>query len=179
LRDLGGTSIISNGLRPRGTKHNEYPLFAPLGAGMALRRAAWTAWIELCLTRQTSPNDRHGSELTSSGDNDIILALMRTGWEVGYFPELSLTHLIPPTRLEADYLARLNRGIQKSWQQVLAMHDASPWPPLSRLGAALRKIKAWFSCKPWLSPAARVRWQGTCGHFDGRTFAKRFAAPSR
>jgi glycosyltransferase involved in cell wall biosynthesis len=168
LRDLGDTPLISEGLRPRGTKHNEYPLFAPMGAGMVLRREAWTAWADLCRTRQTSPTDRCGNELTSSGDNDIVLALMRAGWEVGYFPDLSLTHLIPSARLEPNYLARLNYGIQKSWQQVLALHEASPWSRLTRIGVALRKIKAWAVCKPWTSSAARVRWQGVCGHFDGR-----------
>jgi hypothetical protein len=93
---------------------------------------------------------------------------MRAGWEVGYFPELSLTHLIPAGRLEPTYLSRLNRGIQKSWMQVLTRHEANPWPPLTPVGAALRKLKVWFSSRAWSSPAARIRWQGACGHFDGR-----------
>jgi GT2 family glycosyltransferase len=168
LRDLGETPLLSNGLRPNGTQHNEYPLFAPMGAGMALRREAWTAWINLCRTRLKSPSDRRGSELASSGDNDIVLSLMRAGWETGYFPELSLTHLIPAARLNPNYLARLNYGIQNSWQQVLALHEANPWPTLTRLGATLRKAKAWIVCKPWSSPAARIRWHGACGHFEGR-----------
>ncbi|MCX6954210.1 MAG: glycosyltransferase [Verrucomicrobia bacterium] len=168
LRDLGDQPLLSHGLRPAGAPRNEYPMFAPLGAGMALRRAAWTAWFDSRRTGGSTLSDRRGTELTSSGDNDIVLALMRTGWEVGYFPALSLTHLIPASRLDADYLARLNRGIQKSWQQVLALHDASPWPPLSPTGAALRRARAWFTHRAWSSPVARIRWQGACGHFDGR-----------
>jgi hypothetical protein len=93
---------------------------------------------------------------------------MEAGWEVAYFPQLTLTHLIPRGRLEPDYLGRLNRGIQQSWMQVLALHHASPWPRLSRTGAQLRKAKAWVAHRAWSSPVARIRWAGACGHFDGR-----------
>ena len=168
LRDLGNAPLRSHGLRPTGASRNEYPVFAPIGAGMALRRAAWTVWLD---ARQAAPNpisDRRGTELTSGGDNDIVLHAMRAGWEVGYFPSLALAHLIPAGRLEPGYLARLNRGIQRSWMQVLTLHDANPWPLLSPAGAAARKAKAWFAYQPWRSPAAHIRWQGACGHFDGR-----------
>jgi hypothetical protein len=93
---------------------------------------------------------------------------MQAGWEVGYFPSLGLTHLISAGRLDAEYLARLNFGIQKSWMQVLALHQASPWDPLTTVGAHLRVARAWFSHRAWSSPAARIRWQGARGHFLGR-----------
>lgn len=168
LRDLGPGELISAGLRPAGSARNEYPAFAPIGAGLALRRAAWQAWLDGTAAPGAMVSDRRGTELSSGGDNDIVLSAMRAGWEVGYFPKLSLIHLIPPSRLDADYLARLNRGIQHSWMQVLARHEASPWPPLSRPGAALRKARAWLTHRAWSSTAARIRWQGACGHFDGR-----------
>jgi glycosyltransferase involved in cell wall biosynthesis len=168
LRDLGSSEIVSCGLRPAGALHNEYPAYAPVGAGMALRRAAWQAWLAARDNDPGALSDRRGDALTSSGDNDIVLCAMRAGWEVGYSPQLTLTHLIPAARLDADYLARLNRGIQKSWIQVLALHDACPWPSLSPAGAALRKGKAWFVYHPWTSPAAGVRYHGICGHFEGR-----------
>ena len=165
LRDPGPAELISNGLRPAGASRNHYPEFAPIGAGMALRRAAWTAWLDAPGSR---PGDRRGTDLSSAGDNDIVLCAMAAGWEVGYFPSLSLTHIIPAARLRPAYLARLNRGIQKSWMQVLARHEANPWPPLSPRGAALRRMKAWFAHRPWSSPQARIRWNGACGHFEGR-----------
>jgi len=168
LRDLGSAELISQGLRPAGRTRNEYPLFAPIGAGMALRREAWSAWLDAAQVTGATVSDRRGRELMSGGDNDLVLCALRAGWEVGYFPELCLTHLIPASRLEAGYLARLNRGIQQSWMQVLARHDANPWPPLSRPDAALRKARAWFTHRAWSSPAARIRWHGACGHFDGR-----------
>jgi glycosyltransferase involved in cell wall biosynthesis len=168
LRDLGEREKISAGLRPPGAAKGQYPDFAPIGAGMALRRAAWTAWLNAHDAGAAAPSDRRGGELSSAGDNDIVLCAMRAGWEVGYFPQLRLTHLIPAGRLDADYLARLNRGIQKSWMQVLTLHDVNPWPPLTSTGAALRKVKAWFLHRAWSTPAAHIHWQGACGHFEGR-----------
>lgn len=143
-----------------------YPICAPIGAGMALRREAAETW------RQASTaslfTDRRGSELTSAGDNDIVLTLFKVGWHAGYFPTLRLTHLIPAGRLAPDYLARLNRGIQCSWMQVLAWHQANPWPPIARWTLPLRQARAWFTYRAWTGPAAHIRWAGACGHFQGR-----------
>ncbi len=166
LRDLGEAPLIATSLRPAGATCNEYPVCAPIGAGMALRRAAWEAWLQAPAAHSLS--DRRGSALSSGGDNEIVCQVLEAGWHVAYFPSLVLTHLIPAARLEADYLARLNRGIQESWIQVLAQHDASPWSPLTPWGATLRQMRAWFTHRAWSSPAARIRWQGACGHFAGR-----------
>jgi glycosyltransferase involved in cell wall biosynthesis len=167
LRDPGTVPLFAETLRPAGSARNVYPPFAPIGAGMGLRRAAWQAWLQAHADGERL-SDRCGGAFTSSGDNDIVFCAMKAGWSAAYFPQLSLTHLIPAARLKAAYLARLNRGIQQSWMQVLRLHDASPWPPLSPTGAVLRKAKAWFTHHAWQSAAARVRWQGACGHFDGR-----------
>jgi glycosyltransferase involved in cell wall biosynthesis len=166
-RDLGDTPLISAGLRHPATGRNDYPMFAPMGAGMALRRAAVQAWLDQ--GGHTALPDRKGTDLSSSGDNDIVLAAMAAGWEAAYFPTLRLTHLIPAFRTTRDYLARLNRGIQRSWMRVLARHDACPWSPLAAWTVPLRCAKAWFTHRAWASPAAYIRWQGACGHFEGRT----------
>lgn len=166
LRDLGPAPRIAETLRPPGSARNEYPAFAPVGAGMALRREAASRWA--ASATQSPISDRRGGELSSAGDNDIVLTIMEQGWQVAYFPDLRLTHLIPAARLDPEYLARLNRGIQKSWMQALARHDANAWPPLTAAGAALRKARAWFAYRAWSSPAAQVRWSGACGHFEGR-----------
>ena len=169
LRDLGPVAEISTGLRIPGSNLNHLPRCAPIGAGMVLRREAATAWAEgvgqgaagLIL-------DRQGGELSSGGDNDIIFAVMAVGWQVGYFPELTLTHLIPSVRLQPGYLARLNRAIQKSWMRVLRRHSANPWPMIPAWTVPPRKLKAWFAFRAWQGPAEFIRWQGACGHFDGR-----------
>lgn len=166
LRDLGLREQISAGLCNPVTGRNEYPVFAPIGAGMSLRRAAAQAWLDR--NNHSALPDRQGASLSSSGDNDIILCAMAAGWETAYFPSLRLTHLIPPGRATRDYLGRLNRGIQQSWMRVLSHHDANPWPPLAAWTVPLRQAKAWFVHRAWASDAAYVRWQGACGHFEGR-----------
>jgi glycosyltransferase involved in cell wall biosynthesis len=165
-RDFGDAAMISNGLRDQNPRRNVYPLCAPIGAGMAIRREAIQLWLKAARSEELT--DRCGDDLSSSGDNDIVFTLMQHGWKVGYFPELRLTHLIPARRLDADYLARLNRGIQKSWMQVLTKHDANPWTPIPSWTVPLRKLKAWFAYRAWSGPAAFIRWQGACGHFEGR-----------
>lgn len=165
-RHLGAETQIATALFDPRTGRNEYPLCAPVGAGMALRRAALDAWLADA-TAAALP-DRQGASLSSSGDNDIVLWVIRSGWHVGYAPSLVLSHLIPAGRLDAGYLARLNHGIARSWVQVLHKHDANPWPPIPAWSVPLRKLKAWFVYRAWSGPVARIRWQGACGHFEGR-----------
>lgn len=150
------------------TDQREYPECAPIGAGLALRRTAAQAWLDDPQVGALS--DRRGGELTSGGDNDIVLTLLRAGWSVGYCPELTLTHLIPAGRMHPRYLGRLNRGIAKSWVQVLHKHHANPWPPVAHWTVPLRQAKAWFTHRAWTGPAAWIRWQGACGHFEGRAY---------
>jgi glycosyltransferase involved in cell wall biosynthesis len=167
LRELGCEPIVSRGLRPSGFRSNEYPVgSAPIGAGMAIRSEAARQWLST--EKGDSISDRRGGELSSGGDNDIVLSIMEHGWEVAYFPELVLTHIIPAGRLDEHYLARLNRGIQRSWMQVLTKHQANPWPSIAPWTVPLRKLKAWVTYRAWSSPAAHIRWQGACGHFEGR-----------
>ena len=160
LRDLGEQPIISAAQTPV----ENYPLCAPIGAGMVLRREAAEVWLD-------APNpgltDRRGGELTSGGDNDIVLTIFSAGWDVAYFPELSLTHLIPTSRLDPTYLARLNRGIQKSWVQVLARHHLCPWTRIPAWTVAPRRLKAWFAYRAWSGNPAHIRWQGACGRLEG------------
>jgi len=169
VRDLGETELVAPSFRPAGAARNQYPLCAPIGAGMVVRREAARAWAEGV---ERDPDrlrlDRAGLDLASGGDNDIVMTVLEHGWSVGYFPSLGLVHIIPSARLDPRYLARLNRAIQRSWVQVLASHDANPWTPIAPWTVAPRKLKAWCAHRAWRGPASRIRWQGACGHFEGR-----------
>jgi len=169
VRDLGDAEQVATAFRPPGAASNQYPACAPIGAGMALRREAALAWVE-GVERDPGRRrlDRSGLDLSSGGDNDLVMSVLELGWSVGYFPSLSLDHVIPPARLDPRYLARLNRAIQRSWIQVLAAHGACPWRPIPGWTVAPRRLKAWFAYRAWAGPAARIRWQGACGHFEGR-----------
>jgi glycosyltransferase involved in cell wall biosynthesis len=167
LRDYGDDPVISS----EGSEGGYPTRAAPIGAGMAMRREAMETWLNS--SPASALADRVGDELSSAGDNDIVLTLLAHGWHVGYFPELKLTHLIPATRLVPKYLERLNRGIQKSWMQVLTKHGANPWQPIAAWTVPLRASKAWFIYRAWSSPAARIRWHGARGHFEGRVADQR------
>jgi glycosyltransferase involved in cell wall biosynthesis len=143
------------------------PPCSPVGAGMALRRAAAAAYVAKAADGPTVP-DRCGRVLSSGGDNDIVLTVLAAGWEVGYDPQLRLTHLIPAGRLTRDYLGRLNRASSRSWVGVLALHGIRPWPRIARWTVPARKLRAWWRCRAWRDPAAYVRWQGACGQFEGQ-----------
>ena len=93
VRDLGPKPLFAGD-----GSVSTYPTCAPIGAGMVVRRRAWQAY-EAALARESAPLlDRTGQALTSGGDNDIVLRILGSGWQVGYFPELSLVHLIPAGR---------------------------------------------------------------------------------
>ena len=169
LRDLGDKEIVARSFYNPEVRRNEYPPCAPIGAGMAMRAEAAQTWLDsLEKSSWRRQLDRTGASLTSGGDNDIVMTLMERGWAVGYYPSLRLNHLIPTSRIQASYLERLNRAMQRSWMQVLTAHNANPWPPIPAWTVPLRSMKAWFTHRAWSSPLARVRWSGARGHFEGR-----------
>lgn len=153
-----------------------WPDFAPVGAGLAIRRSAALAYAAaLSNDRRRRRLDRAGTNLVSGGDNDLLFTALHGGGDLAYFPELSLVHLIPPFRLKAAYLAQLNRSVMRSWVQVLALHGQCPWPAISPWTAPLRSLRAWFRCFPWLSRPARVRFAGRRGQFEGQADRSRFS----
>src|SRR5206468_488463 len=103
LRDLGEeTKVYSHEqVSVEGElQAKQYPSVAPIGAGMAVRREAIQAYVKrVCLNPAGLKLDRTGKNLSSGGDNDMVLTILEAGWEVGYFPQLALTHLIPANRL--------------------------------------------------------------------------------
>jgi glycosyltransferase involved in cell wall biosynthesis len=162
LRDRGAGEEIAALTDPPA-----YPDCAPIGAGMIARRAALAGWVDACAA-DGAPSGRRGRELTSGEDCDIVMFALRAGWQVGYFPELMLTHLIPAARVTRDYLARLSHGISKSWVQVLARHGIFPWRPISRGTVPLRAARAYLRERAWTGPGEYVRWRAACGQFAGQ-----------
>jgi len=146
-----------------------YPLCAPIGAGMALRREAAAAYVRaLALHPGRRRFDRTGARLISGGDNDLVMSVLEAGWAVAYCPALSLLHLIPARRSEPKYLGELNRAIARSWVSVLDLHGIRLWPPIAAATVSLRRARAWLRIGAWRSPAAWVRWQGLSGTFEGQ-----------
>jgi glycosyltransferase involved in cell wall biosynthesis len=166
LRDHGSAAL-------RATWHDgagrNYPPFAPIGAGFAVRRTLaldYAAALDSDAARRAL--DRTGERLVSGGDNDLVMHVLEAGASVGYAPELALTHLIPVQRLQRAYLGALNRAIARSWVSVLALHGIRPWPPVNPSTVRLRQWRSWWRTRAWSGPAAWVRWQGRCGTFEGQ-----------
>jgi glycosyltransferase involved in cell wall biosynthesis len=165
LRDPGDTPAraIWTASNPR-----EYPGCSPIGAGLALRRSGAEAYVAaLARDARRRAFDRTGTQLISGGDNDLVMTVLSTGFAVAYDPALRLKHLIPAARSERAYLGRLNRAIARSWVRVLALHGIRPWRAIHPRTVALRQVRARLRAGFFLSPAAWVRWQGACGHFEG------------
>jgi hypothetical protein len=170
LRDLGDAPIIA-AFVPNAPR--AFPEAAPIGAGMVLRRAAAEAWLAVIDTRPSPvATDRQGSSLASGGDNDIVLTILDAGWEVGYFPSLELTHLIPAGRCTRDYLGRLLRESHRSWIGVLAAHGLCRRRPIPRWLAPAMKLRAWCQTGAWRGPAEYLHWQDRCGEIEGRTLLR-------
>lgn len=164
LRDLGAASK-----RVAGAADAPWPDFAPVGAGLCIRRSAARHYAELVRHDPARRSfDRRAGQLTSGGDNDMVFTALHAGGDVAYLPPLALVHLIPAARLEADYLARLNFAIQRSWVRVLALHGQCPWRPIPRWTVPLRAARARWRCRAWRGPAEFVRYQGLLGRFLGQ-----------
>ena len=164
LRDLGPSPQVA-----RGGASALWPNFAPVGAGLAIRRTHARAYAAALSTNTHRRSlDRSKASLASGGDNDLVFTTLHAGGDVAYFPDLRLTHLIPSSRLTPDYLARLNEGIMRSWVRVLALHGQCPWPPIPRWTVHLRALRAWFRFQAWRTPSHHIRWRGAVGQFQGQ-----------
>jgi glycosyltransferase involved in cell wall biosynthesis len=160
LRDLGDAVLIEDW-------QNKFPSSAPIGAGMAIRTEALKSYITKITSAKTIITDRSGNSLSSGGDNDIVLEIVKSGWQTGYFPTLILHHIMPEERLSVKYLARLLNNSNKSWIQLLESHEINPWAKIPAWTVSLRKIKAWFLYRAWKNSANYIKWKGACGTFEG------------
>jgi glycosyltransferase involved in cell wall biosynthesis len=167
LRDLGDRDLIS-GYETDKQQRKQYPRMSPIGAGMILRQHAARQYLEVHEASTDPITDRRGTETTSGGDNDIVMTVLDHGWQVAYFADLRLQHIIPARRLTAAYHAALAEGIYRSWVKVLDRHGMRPWRPVPPWTAPLRKWKAWFRNQAWRGPAQYIQWRGACGLIDGQ-----------
>jgi glycosyltransferase involved in cell wall biosynthesis len=160
LRDLGDEVKIQKW-------GNKYPEYGPIGAGMAIRKDALKTYIEKITLGKSIITDRSGISLSSGGDNDILLEIVKSGWGTGYFPSLVLYHIIPADRLEVNYLGRLCKDLSKSWIYVLESHGISPWKKIPQWTVPLRKLKSYIVYKAWKNSPNYIKWKGACGTYEG------------
>lgn len=159
LRDLGNEEKTQSW-------QNLYPAYAPIGAGMAIRKVALASYIKKGETRQHVIADRSGTSLASGGDNDIVLEILKSGWQVGYFPQLVLHHIIPKERMAVAYLAKLLNNTNHSWIKLLHSHGINPWKKIPGWTVPLRKAKGWFAHQAFAGRVNYIKWRGYCGTTD-------------
>jgi glycosyltransferase involved in cell wall biosynthesis len=160
IRNFGEYPLISDN-----TLLSGYPDFAPVGAGMAIRKHLFSTYIENLNTGNLI-TDRSAGSLSSGGDNEINIQILKQGFAVGYFPDLKLDHIIPVSRLTSAYLARLNYESSRSWVQLLIKYNICPWTLINLNTLLLRKLKAWFTYKAWSNKVAYIDWKGACGKYE-------------
>jgi len=166
-RDFGDEVKVGNWKSKK-----EYPLFSPIGAGMVLRKKALENYIKNINTNENLIMDRTADNLSSAGDNDIVMQVLSDGFDVGYFPDLSLKHLIPKERTTIEYLKKINFSTSCSWVVVTHKHGICPWSPIQRWTVKPRQLRAWFRLKAWKDDQANIHWHGACGIFEGRSLIK-------
>jgi len=162
LRDLGETPILQSW-------DHQYPSAAPIGAGMAILKTALAGYLAKFKSGIKAITDRNGYSLSSGGDNDIVLEVLKSGWQVGYFPQLCLKHIIPSNRMQPKYLARLLHDTNCSWVQLLQQHGINPWKKINPLTMPLRQLKAFFAYQAWADKVNYIKWKGACGLFKGQS----------
>jgi glycosyltransferase involved in cell wall biosynthesis len=172
LREFWGLLALHehgpNDLIAMGSPDAPWPDHAPVGAGLCVRRAALDSYLRaLDASGARRGLDRTGASLASGGDSDLVFSVLHAGYDLGYFPELKLVHLIPATRLQPEYLARLNRGIMRTWVRVLSLHGHCPWRPIARWTVGLRYARAVWRHRNDSRPAREIRLAGRLGQFEG------------
>ena len=103
----------------------------PCGAGMVVRRKlALHYQQELAASPIRQMLGRSGTSLGAGEDVDMILSGFDLGLGAGRFPELELTHIIPASRFEVDYLAKVLEGFGYSEVVVGLVHQPGYQAPV-------------------------------------------------
>lgn len=140
--DAGNQPII-------GFKDKPYGPWYPRGAGMAIRADAAREWADQIAADSIRQRlGRVGGALGGGEDIDLVMTILNFGLSAGYFPQLRITHLIPPRRLKLGYAARLIYQTHLSCDRMEFLqgsrHKPRPWPVEHLLSiAAFVRAGAW------------------------------------
>ena len=143
----------------------------PVTAGLCLRRQVGQAFVD---RMNSLPPEfklgRQGSQLTNCEDIDLAWTACKLGWGMGLFRSLRLKHLIPPGRLEEDYLLRLQTGTSFSFVLLHAL-----WGAKAQISIG-EKFARWFQI---LSARDRSRRAYLTATFRGQQRAIRWLATAK
>lgn len=164
IRDLG-EEIILDSLNA-GEELTSYPGCAPIL--IAPTRRCMLAYKQFFDSNQTSRNlGRKGRSLASGEDNDINLFIYKSGYTLGYFPQLKFYHIIPKERLQIAYLKKMAFESNRTWVKVLYNHGICPWKAVAPWTFQLRKLKSYLRNKPWRSEVNAINYYSSLGTLKG------------
>lgn len=148
----------------------EYPIKAPIGTGMIIVKKAFLSYLkEVEKSEKRMLLGRKGNLLTSGEDNDIVLTLIKAGYEIAYVPQLVITHLIPKNRYSLVYLKKMAYESNRSWVKVLDLHGINPWLKVNKSTLFLRQIKAYLKHQPWKSELNAIAYHAALGIYRGQS----------
>ncbi len=99
----------------------------PCGAGLCIRKIVAQEYAKVIFQNpKRAELDRKGHLLTSCGDSDLAFTACDLNLGTGQFESLCLTHLIPSSRLDENYLLRLVEGMTFSGIILQAFRGKMP-----------------------------------------------------
>jgi glycosyltransferase involved in cell wall biosynthesis len=138
---------------------------SPRGAGMTIRREVMQRFADLLekepVFKKIGRSQRAPESITGE-DTVIGLEALRHGWGLGNFPDLVVTHILPPERLTENYLKKMAFGMAKSWTLINWMWGMGGG--YVRRGCLRRLLEGYRIILAGTGPARRVRlasWRGT------------------
>ncbi len=147
----------------------------PCGAGLCVRKIVAQKYAELVHNDPRRADlDRKGQILSSCGDSDLAYTACDIGLGTGQFTSLKVTHLIPPSRLEEDYLLRLTQGLSYSGTMLDYMRGKLPPQPTwkssniyllyLRLRYGVKRCRFYEATQKGMRLAVKeiVNWQEDC-----------------
>lgn len=137
----------------------------PTGAGMVVRKNIADQFVQNVKGSKISKLlGRSGNSLMSGEDNEMSYTAIDMGFACAVFPQLSLIHIIPRSRVQPDYLLKLSKYIAASNVLLYSLRPGSTnyfsmagvRPLLTELNAVLRFEKSgwkrlWFEWRRFWS----------------------------
>lgn len=115
----------------------------PFGAGMCIRKVVANKYALVVSTNSKRFNlDVKGKELLRGGDIDLALTSCDIGLGNGLFVSLRVTHLIPESRLQEEYLLRLCRGM--GYSQTIMEYYRGKIPRLLKSAWLIKLNLSWI-----------------------------------
>lgn len=133
-----------------------------IGAGMVVRRELALPYAELVMTdHRRLMLGRKGSSIMGADDLDFTLSVCDQGFGRGVFRSLRLSHLIPASRCEPDYLWELAKCNAASMELIRLFRSNEIKPPQSSLLTRMLEWGRELRLPPHAKRYARAVREGT------------------